>query len=100
MKTIVIIIAILVLAVKAIDMAEHHFLVPQVRTDTVHVMTTVYDTVVSRAVDTVSIVVKQVGPLTERDVVQLVCGGTCLVHDDKRDQFKFNAYGMVFCPKG
>lgn len=73
---------------------------PQINVDTLRIITTVYDTVtvISRAADTVRVRIKEIGPLTERDLVQTICGQEYL-YGDKRDSFKFNVYGMVFCPK-
>lgn len=67
---------------------------PHVRVDTVH--SVVYDTVtvVSRAKDTVRVMEYKVGPLTEKRLVQLICGNFA----KNGDYFSFNAYHMVFCP--
>ena len=70
----------------------------RVRVDTLRVVTTVYDTVtvISKAADTVRITVKEVGPLTQADLVRLICSEGWL--NDGSGLFNFNAYGMVFCP--
>ena len=96
--TVVLIIAATIIASKWIDVGVKRP-EPTVHVDTLRVVTTVYDTVtvVSRAADTVRIMVKNVGPLTEKDLVGLICGSD-RSFGDVRDEFKFNAYGMVFCP--
>lgn len=101
MRNIAIIVAVTVLLVKIIDVA-----VPRptqrgtAHPDTIYAVKTIYDsvTVISRAADTIKIRIKDVGPLTEQDVVRIVCGQK-RSYGDKRDEFDFNVYGMVFCPR-
>ena len=97
MKTIAvaIIIAITILVGKWIDVGVKRP-EPQVRVDTLRIITTVYDTVTTRAADTVRVYVRHVGPLTQRDLVNMICSTRWL--NDGSGEFNFNAYGMVFCP--
>lgn len=69
---------------------------PEIHVDTVYSIT--HDTVVSRARDTMKIVVREIGPLTEQMIARVICGDK--TYGDKRDTFGWNAYGMIFCPKG
>lgn len=70
---------------------------PEVRVDTVYAIT--HDTVVSRARDTMKVVVRDVGPLTEQLLARLICGEDQVYGDKKRDHFGFNTFGMIVCPK-
>lgn len=70
---------------------------PEVSVDTVYSITHDTVTVIDRAKDTMRVVVREVGPLTEQLVARMVCRD--LVYGDKRDTFGYNALGMVFCPK-
>jgi len=102
MKTIAVIFALTLIALNAVNVAATR-MIPQVpaRVDTVRVETTIYShdsiTVISRAADTVRIYVRQVGRLTQRDLVNLICSEKWL--NDGSGEFAFNGYGMVFCPK-
>ena len=73
---------------------------PTVHVDTLRVETHANDTVtiVSRARDTVRVIVRGVGPLTSQELTRLVCGEQ-LTYGDARDAFRFNVFGMVFCPR-
>ena len=72
----------------------------RVRVDTLRIETTTHDsvTVISRAADTIRVMVKEVGPLTEKDLVDLICSSGWVKKDRNGDEFEFNGYGMVFCP--
>ena len=102
MKTSLLVFTGFVVLLTALTVGPRPLVIRTSTVDTVRVVTTVYDTVTvtSRAADTVRVVIKQVGPLTEQDVVRLVCGHQGFTYGDKRDRFGFNTYGMVFCPKG
>lgn len=72
---------------------------PQVRVDTVR--SVVYDTVIviSRAKDTVRIIERTVGPLTEQRLARLICGPLSGIYGDERDHFNANTLGMIVCPR-
>lgn len=99
MKTIAIILALMLICLKGISVAGPLLIPQRMRVDTVYSVKTVYDTVtmVSRAADTIRIRIKDAGPLTEQDLARLICG-EARTYGDKRDEFSFNAYGMIFCP--
>ncbi len=101
MKTVTAIIALTLLLLKVIAVAGPRVWPAPARVDTVRVETTVYDTVtvISRAADTVRIRIKDIGPLTVQDLVRIICGRE-LSYGDNRDDFRSNAYGMIFCPRG
>src|SRR3954471_18211985 len=47
------------------------------------IRTVVYDTVISRAKDTVRVIEEHVGPLTEQRLVRIMCGDTMDYGDDR-----------------
>lgn len=69
---------------------------PEVRVDTIYSIT--HDTVVSQARDTMKVVVREVGPLTEQILARLICGDQ-VYGDKKRDHFGLNLMGMIACPR-
>ena len=99
MKTIAVVLALMLIALKAISVVGPRLVPQSIKADTVYSVKTVYDsvTVVSRAADTIRIRIKDAGPLTEQDLARLICG-KARTYGDKRDEFSFNAYGMIFCP--
>lgn len=60
------------------------------------------DTIISRAPDTVRVIINKTGPLTQHMLAQLICGdlskGENLAGTEK-DKFAVNGYGMLFCPE-
>lgn len=96
------IVAATVVSLKGMSATTPKQLPGKVRVDTLRIITTVYDTVISKAPDTVRIIEHTVGPLTEQRLVRLVCGTKeygDLTYGDDRDVFGFNLMGMVFCPR-
>lgn len=74
-----------------------------VHTDTLRIFHYDTVTVISRARDTVQIRIKDHGPLTEQDLVPLVCGSNPNYHPEPRGKNHFEHAeqgGIVFCPDG
>lgn len=67
--------------------------------DTVYSTTVIHETVtvISRAADTVRIVTKNGGTLSEQDLVRLVCPKK-FTFGDERDVFWYSVAGILFCP--
>lgn len=111
MRTIVVslLIVIAVVTSKYLDTVQRPD--PEVRIDTLRSVTTAYDTVrveitiTSRAADTVYI--KDVGPLTEADLVHLICAAAAEQTENPRlklrgtrdEHFDYAPAGIVYCPE-
>lgn len=90
-----VVVAATVVSLKVVDATKPKYLPGKVRVDTLRIYDSV--TVIARAKDTVRIIEQTVGLLTEQRIAALICFNRH--YGDKRDEFRYNDYGMIFCPK-